>query len=333
MIAAEASLAGWIPFRVRLNQLPPSVQWCYLGERTFAEPFFEDTVRQCLAKPFNQLFARETTIEAMRAWSAAAPGLAPTAFIFHTSRCGSTLFSQLAAALPRTVVVSEAPPIDEVLRATAPESERVEWLRVVLSVLGQPRRGDERHLFVKFDAWHVIALPLIRRAFPDVPLVFLYREPAEVIASQMRMPGVHMIPGQVDPALMGLDLPAALQLSREEYCARVLRLVYEAAVAHARRGELSLLNYSDLPAAAERRLLEWCGLSATEEIRERLRRVTEFDAKTPSLPYDPTDVKTRPAPSRETFAAADRHIGPFYRDLESIRNRNAVSFPLTHKSD
>src|SRR5207249_1157357 len=128
------------------------------------------------------------------------PGIDPTAFIFHGSRCGSTLLAQMAEALPRTIVISEAPPVDQILRASAPAERRLDWFRALLSVLGQPRRGDERHLFVKFDAWHVFDLPLVQQAFPGVPCVFLYREPSAVMASQMRMPGIQTLPGMLDPS-------------------------------------------------------------------------------------------------------------------------------------
>ena len=62
--------------------------------------------------------------------------------------------------------------------------QRIEWLRGVVSALGQPRLGTEKHLFIKFDAWKVLDLPLIRRAFPAVPWIFLYRDPVEVLTSQ-----------------------------------------------------------------------------------------------------------------------------------------------------
>jgi gluconate kinase len=316
---SEPPLTGWIPFRVGADDVHPVVDWCYLGRESFTDPFFEQTVQGCRARPFNRLFARQTPIETLTGYWKNQPGIRPTAFIFHSSRCGSTLFSQLAAALPGTIAISEAPPIDEILRARASEAQRVEWLRAILSAHGQPRRGDERHFFVKFDAWHAMDLSLIRRAFPDVPFVFLYRQPAEVIASQMRMPGMQMIPGMLDPSLIGLDLPGVLRLDREEHCARVLALVYAAALTYAETGLVTLMNYRQLPEAASRQLLEWCGLTMTEEIAERLRRVTQFDAKTPSLPFDPADVSSRPAPTARAIEAALRFVTPYYEQLESMR--------------
>jgi hypothetical protein len=321
LIGHDLALAGWIPFRIRAGETHsrPAVDWCFLGEDTFTDPFFEQTIERCWRKPFNQLFAHQTPIEALLDWRAAHPGIAPTAFIFHGSRCGSTLLAQMAAALPRTVVISEAPPVDHILRAHAPEDARIGWLRAVLSALGQPRRGDERHLFVKFDAWHVIDLALVQRAFPQVPCVFLYREPAALIASQLRMPGIQMLPGMLDPSLIGLDLPGALRLDWDEYSGRILAAVYAAGLAHAASGRVTLMNYAQLPSAASSQVLAWCGLTDSGDARECLQRVARFDAKTPSLPYDATDVSTRPPPNQRAIDMAARFVDPYYAQLESIR--------------
>jgi hypothetical protein len=97
--------------------------------------------------------------------------LQPTCLIFHMSRCGSALVAQLLAALPQNVVLSEAGPADDALRAPyriggVSDGQSVAWLRGVVSALGQQPRPEDRHLFIKFDAWHTRDLPLIERAFP-----------------------------------------------------------------------------------------------------------------------------------------------------------------------
>ena len=193
MIRAQ-QLDGWVPMRVFWQEGRPLVDWCYLGTRRFAEPFFEDTIGAAMRLPFNLVFRQQTPIEVLAEWQALRPGVAPTGFIFHMSRCGSTLIAQMLAALARNVVLSEAVPIDGVVRAhfrspEATEARRRAWLRGMVSALGQRRRGDETGLFIKFDSWHSLDLPLIRQAFPDVPWLFVYRNPVEVLVSQMKRRG------------------------------------------------------------------------------------------------------------------------------------------------
>jgi hypothetical protein len=315
--AAEShSLTGCVPVAIRTDTSPPNVEWCHLGTDAFTDPFFEQTIQRCL----NTRARRQTTsIEELLELPAAHAGIPPTAFIFHTSRCGSTLLSQMAAALPRTIVISEAPPIDHILRARVSESDRITWLRALVGALGQPRRGDERHLFVKFDAWHVADLTLVQRAFPDVPCVFLYRDPTAVVASQLRMPGLHMVPGLVDPSLIGLDLPSALQLDRTEYVGRMIGALYAAGLACARSGQVALMNYRELPESGAVKLIEWCGLKSSDDLRERLMAVARFDAKTPSLTYDATGAAIRSARNEEAIRAACAFVTPYFEQLESLR--------------
>jgi hypothetical protein len=313
--AEDDPLAGWVPFFIRTEASPPAVEWCYVGTTAFTDPFFEQTVQRCLRQPVQQ---QTTPIETLLERHAVHPGVPPTAFIFHTSRCGSTLFSQMAAVLPDTIVISEAPPIDHILRAAAPASVRVEWLRALLGALGQTRGTGASRFFVKFDAWHIVNLPLVQRAFPGVPCVFLYREPAEVVASQLRMPGLHMVPGMVDSSLIGLDLPGVLRLDRGEYIGRMLGALYAAGLAFARSGQVVLMNHSELPEAAATRLLEWCGLNA-DDVRERLLNVARFDAKTPSLPYDATATPAQSGANESVIRSASAFIKPHFDRLESSR--------------
>ena len=162
-------------------------------------------------------------------------------------------------------------------------------------------------------------LSLVQRAFPGVPCVFLYRDPAAVVASQFRMPGLHMVPGLVDPSLIGLDLPAALQLGRGEYIGRMLGALYAAGLACAREGRVALMNYAELPEGAAVRLLEWCRLKSDDCIRERFDHVTRFDAKTPSLPYDAETATRASARDEPAIRAAAAFIAPYYEELETIR--------------
>src|SRR2546430_2644461 len=155
--------------------------------------------------------AVSSTDFARRSWpifrcriSCARPPVRPSGFIFHMSRCGSTLLTQMLAALAHNIVISEASPIDAVVRAphvrpALSDDQHALWLRWMIGALGQPRSGNERHYFIKLDCWHTLALPLFRRAFPDVPWGFLYRDPVEVLVSQLRMPGPQIIPRMLGP--------------------------------------------------------------------------------------------------------------------------------------
>ena len=95
-----------------------------------------------------------------------------------------------------------------------------------------------------------------QRAFPGVPCLFLYRDPAEVLASQLRMPGMYMLPGVLDSRITGIDVGTLSALTREDQYARVLEWILAAGLAQAEAGRVTLVNYTELPGAAVRQLLE-----------------------------------------------------------------------------
>lgn len=313
---------GWVPIQIKLQQSRPVVEWCYVGARPLTEPFFDQSIQNLMSQPFNLLFRHRTPIEMLAERYEIKPGLQPTGFILHMSRCGSTLVSQMLAALPRTIVISEASPIDAVLRAHfripgLTDDERVDWLRWMVSALGQQRRGDEKYFFIKLDCWNTIVLPLIHRAFPDVPWIFLYRNPVEVMVSQQRRRGAHMVPGVIEPSLFGMDDHAIFQMQPEEYSARALARVCEAALEYHEGG--MLVNYTQLPEAMWDLIPKFFGIDYSQSDIEILNRVSRLDAKNPSLHFtNDTDAKNRSA-TDVMNSMADELIVPIYEQLEAAR--------------
>jgi hypothetical protein len=312
--------AGWLPVRTFWQRGELYLQWSYFGEQQLREPFFEGDVQHSLFKPFNRLFHPSTPITALADWLQVHPGLRPTGFIFHMSRCGSTLVSQMLASLDRSVVVSEASPIDSVVRARQvrldlDENEHARWLAWMIGALGQPRRGNEQHYFIKLDCWHTLALPLFRRAFPDVPWAFLYRDPVEVLVSQLRMPGIQMIPGMLGAGLFGLDTSDD-RGDRADYCARVLARICEPVLQHFSKDAALLVNYRELPQAVWTTIMPHFAVAASERDHAAMAETARLDAKSPSFAFAPdSEAKQRDA-TATTRAAADRQLGELYRQLE-----------------
>lgn len=326
MTLDAALLAEWIPLRVHAREGGFVVEWCYLGGERFTEPFFDDTLQRRLRYPFNWLFRHETSLEELLALEARSPGLRPTGLIFHMSRCGSTLLAQTLAALPRNVVLSEPAPVDTVLRArwgeeTPTDEQRIAWLRGMVGVLGQKRHAPEQHLFIKFDAWALLQWPLIQRAFPGVPWLFLYREPVEVMASHQRHSGAHLVPGVLEPALLGLSPEQLPGMPREEYGARVLASLCEAALRawESRSGPARLVEYRELPAVIPSLLSELFGLEFSMEELASMREVMGRDAKNPVLPFEDDSAMKQRALTGSAREAVERWVRPLYSRLEEAR--------------
>ena len=313
--------AGWLPVGTSWRRGELAVHWCYFGEQQLRDPFFEGSVQRCLFQPFNRLFRHTTPISRLAEWLRDHPPLRPSGLIFHMSRCGSTLVSQMLAASERNVVVSEASPIDAVVRARQMrpdlgEDEQARWLAWIVGALGQPRRG-ERRCFIKLDCWHTLALPLFRRAFPSVPWVFMYRDPVEVLVSQLRMPGAQMLAQGIGPDLYGLARSYGPG-SAEDYYARVLAEVCKPVVRHHSEGGL-LVDYRQLPDAVATAILPHFGVECSDADLAAMAQVTRYDAKTPSLQFAPDSGEKQQAATPAARAAADRWLGELYRRLETLR--------------
>jgi hypothetical protein len=198
------------------------------------------------------------------------------------------------------------------------EIQRAEWLRWMLAALSQPRVPGDRHVFVKFDAWHAAHLPLIRRSFPDVPWVFLYRDPREVLASQLRQAGAFLVPG-VREGAGGLGASGALP--GETVAGRLaglLKSCCEAACAALPGGGGLLVNYAELPEAFTGSIAAHFGLDLDGDDRAAVAECARHDAKSPGLPYE----RRSDAPSADdagALATIEALALPVYRELERLR--------------
>lgn len=322
-LTSEADLTGWTPIRVAWRDGRPIVDWCHTEGVAFTDPFFGETVQRCLYHPFRLLFRHETTIERLGRHVAEHPGLPPAGFVFHMSRCGSTLVSQMLAAVAEHLVLSEPPPVDSVLRAAEmdPELRDVEreaWLRWIVAALGQGAPGQSR-LFVKFDAWSALELPLVRRAFPDVPCVFLFRDPVEVLVSQSRQHGAHVLPGVLPAGAFGLTSEAAAAMPLVEYAARVLGRICEAALALEDDPLVTFADYADLPDLVFSDLLAAWSLDLGQPDLDAMAGAGTRNAKNPSVAFDQAEARRRPPPPPAMIAAADRWMMPAFDRLRSAR--------------
>jgi hypothetical protein len=322
---------GWVPVRLQIaptakGEAEAFVDWCWLGRERFIDPFFDSTVEIAQRTPFNSLFMHRTPIAELGAWYAASPGMAPAGFLFHMSRCGSTLVSRMLSELPENVVISEAAPLDRLARAVSiPEAARLEWLRWMVSALGQPRSGEETRYFIKFDSPTVLALPLIRRAFPSVPWIFLYRNPEEVLSSHLRQPAAAMSPGIVnDVNVLTAPMDQMLSMSPEEYAARVIGRICECALRGIDDCGL-LVNYTQLPEALWGSIAQRFGARFSPHEIARMRAAAMYDAKRPRQRFEADGQTKRLEISHAARVAAARWILPHYQELERLRT--AVDVP------
>lgn len=309
----------WLPARVRPDA-GFAIDWLHFADIALDAPFFEESCGQAVSRPFNQMFRHRTPLEALIS-GGDGESLAPAGFIFHMSRCGSTLAAQILAAAPANIVVSEAAPIDAMIQlpffaAGLTQDQHIAAVRAIVAGYGRERFGRSRRFFVKTDSWHALALPLLRAAFPDTPWVFLHRDPVEVIVSQLRMRGVQAVPGVLPPHIFGFDpeerIPAIA------YIARVLARICAAAVASADRGGGLFVDYRDLPEAMFTRILPHFRVEPDAQERALMESASRRDAKAPGMRFTSDCAAKQSEATAEVRAAAAHHFADLSPHLQAL---------------
>ena len=121
----------------------------------------------------------------------------PAGFIFHMSKCGSTLMAKVLGQPENHLVMQEPSPLHENLwqyltqnwqHPVEPNDYNLLLLRNLIQTLGRVRRPQQSAFFVRFRSWNTAFVEIIRQAFPDTPCLFMYRDPVEVMASILSKP-------------------------------------------------------------------------------------------------------------------------------------------------
>lgn len=316
---ARPAPAGWIPAAVTFPERRPLAEWLFAGTRRFTEPFFEDSIRVARRLPFAQFMRLQTPLEA----SSPADGESgePSGFILHVSRCGSTLVSSMLGAARGHSVLSEPPPLDQVLQAPLtigdlPREEHARWLRSMVHGLARRRSPGETRCFIKADAWHTHNFALLRAAFPATPWIFIYRDPVEVLVSQLARPALLSLPGAVDPRIFGLEFADITRLTREQFAARVLEGVFRAGLAASRDPHCLLVRYEELPEAVFGPIAKHFGLELSPEDIAAMRSVAARDAKNAGIVFQPDSESKRAGATAAIRALCEPELNGLFASMQ-----------------
>lgn len=317
LIAIDA-MPGYIPMQLRANGLVVEVDWCFAGKAPLLGPFFDDSIRELLMLPFNRLFRPTSDFTMLENLVRSGQCATPGAFIFHLSRCGSTLLAQMLAADASNIVLSEAPPLDRILRAHIAPELKQRWFYHMLLALARKRDDQAKRAIVKCDSWHIKHLPAIERAFPGVPWVFLYRDPLEVLVSNLTLRSAQTLPGAVDNFPEGVSMMDALHMPDEHFVALKIADIMRAALRHSEHAGALFVNYRDLANAAFPRILAHFALSPDAQALAAMLEKTKFYAKQPSTPFSDDSAHKQASASALARHYAETLLMPLYQQLEQL---------------
>lgn len=307
------TLAGrWLPYNYQPRT--GAVCWC-LPQGRATTPFFDQFIERCRNLAVNRLLRPRTALAQVPGMRAA--GLAPPAgFIFHVSRCGSTLVSGCLSELERAAVLSESPLLTEVLLDPGLSAERRRDLLPAL--LDMQRRGlAAASVIVKWNAWDLLRWPLIRALYPRVPVLLLFRDPVEVLASHRNQCGRHM---SGDPSLAALHPVFTGMIEGEDisgFRIRVLRALYEAAAGICEDPGVMTVDYAQLDAEKIRAIGLHFGIAPRGDEYALMQQRMRFHSKEPRREFRSDSVQKRRDLGAIGSARIEGALGPLYRRLFS----------------
>jgi hypothetical protein len=311
---------SWIPFKVLLEKDELLFRWLYTGVMPYTHPFFDETLVKCQRYAENTGRYRGFSDAAMlEEWSKQIEHVAPTAFIFHVSRCGSTLVSQALGMREDHISLSEVPMFDEILRlrfkdVRYDQKATGDLLKAAIRFYGAKRTGLEQKLFIKADSWHLCFYAELRGLYPDTPFIILYRSPAEVLHSNQLKKGIQTVYGLVEPQLLGLENISDEQTHPDIYMALVLEKFYHAIInAHHTDNKTLLLNYDQGLVNMMQETAAFTGMDISAAYMAAIEERGNYNAKYPKEAFAERAIDST------TDAATLQALRKCYNDIDALR--------------
>lgn len=280
-----SALTGWIP--VKLDSADNNLcRWLYVGNADFIQPFFDETILSCCKLPENghQQKCMSST-DLLAEWVKEMDVIEPTAFIFHISRCGSTLISQMLGLQPANIILSEVPFFDNLLRYGKKHDSMpgiLPKLKAAIGLYAARRNENQQQLFIKADSWHIHFYKELRTLYPAVPFFLLYRKPDEVIRSQQKKRGMQAIPNLLEAAIFGFDKDEITAMKLDAYMAMVLESYLDAFLEILQKDKsVYAVNYHDGAMEIVNIIATVTGLHISDEEKLLMQKRAGFHAKFP----------------------------------------------------
>jgi hypothetical protein len=314
----------WLPVQLQLNRRAPKIRWLRCRSSDFREPFFHESVQRLVAcdvaekeSSLKQAFSVVDSIDKKEA----------ACFILHISRCGSTALANALRAAG-ALVYSEPQPLAELLfllRAfrDAPRLRQASVaMRYITSCFTRLRKDEP--VFIKMPSWSCLLAPELRRLFPETPILFVYRNPAEVMVSIVER-ATGWVAFQHQPQrlrrLVGGQSGKFANASLVEFCARMID-AFCASVTCLRESSVFSLDHAHLNCSAVDHALRvvgfHCDSGACTRISASLR--TYSRARCPNVVYQNDSKAKRERASAEVADWADFVLRNHFRDVSTLNH-------------
>lgn len=273
-------VGNWLPYRYQskcrlVNWLVP------IGYAT--EPFQDEYISRCLQQLFNQIIRPCSSLGFIHQQANKLTAVQPAGFIFHLSRCGSTLISGCLSELDSTCVFSESPLLTELLLDKQLSTAELTISLQAFINLQAAAFSARSKMIIKWNAWDIFHWEIIRHFFPQVPVIFLVRDPVEILASHQRLAGRHMAG---DQSLSGIH---SVFSPREEsiltWRSKVLQVLLDEMNRFACNPLIFTVDYSDLNKDKICKVAHHFGLDINDHALQKITKRLQFHSKFPGASF------------------------------------------------
>ncbi|BAU54947.1 sulfotransferase [Mucilaginibacter gotjawali] len=302
------ALEWWIPYKLIGQENQLLCYWLNTYGQAFTEPFFEETILKCRVKDRKQIaHPAVSDPEMMMEWAKNLKYIQPSAVIFHISRCGSTLVSQMLATSDENIVLAEVPVFDDILRLSfkEPAVDDATIGNLLIAALKFHERGaytgslnekQEKRVFIKTDSWHLFYYKQLRQLFPSVPFILMYRTPDEVFRSHRKQPGMQSVKGLIEPEIFGINALNMEDMSPDIYLASVLENYLSRYNEIVAKDKLCLLvNYNEGPMAILQKIAAFSKIQISKKDWQYMHDRSLYHSKKPNEPFNEEQVKNTPS--------------------------------------
>ena len=313
-----------IPIRMNWDAARRSIRikWLRAGPVTLRKGFFSsdiEWIRENNTSAWEYLTEGKEALQIHREKFASKP---PAAFLFHISHCGSTLTSRLFHTMPGTISLSEPLVLNQalMLQKHIGAAGMKSLLRQLVPILGYScmHKPSEEGYVVKFSSWCVLHIDLIKAAFPEVPCIFIYRDPREVLPSLFRVcakrGGLFRHIDVVKEARATLGFPDWEGLSFEAECAQLLETFFRQFWA-SRESFAHVLEYPSIKSRIIPLMEEVLKQKVGPDEMNQLRATMAYNAKRKGK-FEPDSSAKQKALTAEMEAMVEKHCWPHYARIQ-----------------
>jgi hypothetical protein len=333
------STAGWLPITIGFDAhttavSDPPVRWIELDSAPLAAPFLDlDIMRLRCATPGAREV--ETDLATLLRVAARQAAVRPAGFIFHLSRCGATVVGSALRTAERALVLGEPQPPTSIL---LPQGYRMgphvrdrwnhtsrELLNALFTVYAHCRGEAAQPLVINLPSISTLCFPLVRAWWPDVPCLFLIRDPVEVMVANLQgnrnfgWMVLKQAPDRVRELFGWPDPPARIAaMSDEEFGARVLAQFMQSALEAIDGGGCMILDHENLTPSHLREVAAFFSLKLPAADAPLLAALHSHikDSAGRRKYQDDREIKRKSAP-RPLREAAQTWAMPPYFDLRA----------------